>query len=92
MGPRSHSDGHDAPWLALEFVPGFAAMIDDIVMVEEDAVREPGVGLELPDVFCRVEFGAFGRKEERQTIGDVELAGRMPSRPIDKQDGVTSRR
>jgi len=68
-------------------------MIDDIVVVEEDAVREPVVAQELPDVFRRVELGAFGwQEEERQIIGDVELAGRMPSRPIDKQDGVTSRR
>jgi hypothetical protein len=85
----SQSGGHDAPWLASEFVPGLAAVVDDIVVAEEDAVGEPVVAQKLPDVFGRVEFGTFGREgDEREIAGDVELAGRMPTRLIEKQDGV----
>ena len=48
---------------------------------------------ELPDVFLRVQLGAFGREEDkRQIAGDVEPVGGMPSRAIEKQDGVTLRR
>jgi hypothetical protein len=32
MRPLSHSDGHDAPWLADEVVPGEAAVVDDVVV------------------------------------------------------------
>jgi hypothetical protein len=68
-------------------------MIDDIVVVEEDAVGEPVVAHELPDVFGRVEFGTLGRERyERDVAGDVELAGRMPTRLIEQQDGVALRR
>ena len=38
MGPCSHSDGHDAPWLVGEAAPGEAAMVEDIV-VGFDPVR-----------------------------------------------------
>ena len=74
---------------ASEFVPGQAAVIEDIVVAEEDAVGQPVVAHELPDGFDRVEFGTLGREgDEREIAGDVELAGRMPTRPIEKQDGV----
>ena len=89
----SQSDGHDAPWLALELVPCVATVVDDIVVAEEDAVRKPVVADELPDAFLRVQLGAFGREEdERQIARDVELAGGMPTRLIEQQDGVASRR
>ena len=32
MRPLPHSDGHDAPWLVDELVPGEAAVIDDVVI------------------------------------------------------------
>ena len=41
MRPVAQSDGHDAPWLIGEAVPGEAAMIGDIVVGFEDAVRQP---------------------------------------------------
>jgi hypothetical protein len=34
----AQSDGHDAPWLIDELVPGFAAMVDEIVVGFEDTV------------------------------------------------------
>jgi hypothetical protein len=46
-----------------------------------------------PIVAVRVQLGAFGREEdERQIARDVELAGGMPTRLIEQQDGVASRR
>jgi len=79
--------------LGSELVPGFAAVIDDIVWVEEDPVGEPVVAQELPDVLDWIELGASGREgDERQIVRDIELAGGMPSRPIEKEDGVTPRR
>ena len=68
MGPISHSDGHEAPWLVSEFVPGLAAVIEQIVSVEEDPVGQPVVAHELPDVLGRVELGTFGRKGHEREI------------------------
>jgi hypothetical protein len=54
-------------------------VVDDIVVAKEDAVGQPVVAHELPDVFLRVQLGTFGREEyERDVAGDVELAGGMP--------------
>ena len=61
MGPFSESDGHDAPGLIDEVVPGEAAMIEDVVVGFEDAVREPVFAHELPDIFDRVKLGASWR-------------------------------
>ena len=41
MCPPAQSDGHDAPRLIDEPVPGEAAVIDDVVVGFEDAVRRP---------------------------------------------------
>jgi hypothetical protein len=68
MSPCSHDERHDAPRLIGETVPCEAAMIEDIVVGFEDAVRQPVVAYELPDVLDRVEFGAFGRQRQQ---GDV---------------------
>ena len=68
MCPRPHSDGHDAPRLIGEAVPSEAAMIEDVVVGFEHAVRQPVVAHELPDVLDRVELGAFGRERQQ---GDI---------------------
>ena len=52
MRPLRQSDGHDAPGLIDEAVPREAAVIDDIVVGCEDAIGEPVVAHELPDVFA----------------------------------------
>lgn len=39
MRPIAHSDGHDLPRLIDESVPSAAALIDDVVVVLEDAVH-----------------------------------------------------
>ena len=62
MCPIAQADGHDCPRLVDEAVPGKAAVIDDVVIGSEDAVGEPVVADELPDVFDRVELGRLRRQ------------------------------
>ena len=57
-------DGHDAPRLIDELVPGFAAVIDDVAVGSEDPVGEPVFANELPDILDRVEFGTIGRQRD----------------------------
>ncbi len=59
MSPCSQAERHDAPRLIGETIPCETAMIEDIVVGFEDAVRQPVLAHELPDVLDRVEFGAF---------------------------------
>ena len=89
MGPLAQSDGHDAPGLIDELVPGVAAVIDEIVVGFEDAVREPVVAHELPDVLDRVELGAFRRQGDNGDVGRHDEARRhVPASLIDQEDGV----
>ena len=68
-------------------------MTDDIVVGFEDSVREPIIAHELPDIFLRVQFGAFGRQCDQRDIGrDDQAAGEMPSGLIDQKRGVCARR
>ena len=69
MRPLAQSDGHDAPGLVDELVPCLAAVIDEIVVRFEDAVREPVIAHELPDVLDRVELGAFRRQGDNSDVG-----------------------
>ena len=57
MSPLPPTDGHDLPWSVLQFSPSVAAVVDDILIGFEDAVREPVFTDELPDVFNGIEFG-----------------------------------
>ena len=61
MSPITHSDGQNTPALVDEFIPGFAAVIDDVGVGFEDPVGQPIVAHELPDILGWVEFGTFGR-------------------------------
>ena len=56
----AQSDGHDPPRLVDEPVPCRTTMVDEIVVGFEDAVGEPVVAHELPDVLDRVSSGHFG--------------------------------
>ena len=89
MGPLAQPDGHDAPGLIDELVPGEAAVIDDIVVGHEDSVGEPVIAHELPDVLDRVQFGAFGRQWQQGDIGrHLECCRRMPSGLIEDEHGM----
>ena len=93
MGPMAESDGHDAPRLIDELVPCVAAVIDDIVVRFEDAVREIVVAQELPDILGWIEFRAFGRqRQERDIRWNDELVGHMPASLVEKQHGMSARR
>jgi len=93
MRPIAQADGHDAPGLLDELVPGVAAVSDDVVVGFEHAVGEPVVAQELPDVFGRVEFGAFGRqRQDGDVFGYVELVGHVPAGLVDHQHGVSAGR
>ena len=78
MSPIAQSDGHDAPRLLGELVPGVAAVSDDVVVGAEHAVGQPVVAQELPDVFGGIELGAFGRQgQSGDVFGDFELGGHV---------------
>jgi hypothetical protein len=65
-------------------------MIDDVVKGFEDPVREPVVAHELPDVFLRVQFWAFGRQRDQGDVGrHGEPAREMPAGLIDEHRGVS---
>jgi hypothetical protein len=89
MGPVAQSDGHDCPGLLDEPVPGVAAVIDDIVVAAEDAVREPVVPHELPGVLDRVQLRALRRQRDERDVGrHLELVRQVPSGLIKQQHGM----
>ena len=89
IGSFSGSDRGDTSWLFGEFVPSMAAVIEDVVVVSEDAVREPVVAQELPDVLDRVEFRRSGRERQQgDVVGDLERRGGMPACPVEDDDGM----
>ena len=80
MSPIPQADGHDAPRLFGELVPALAAVGNDVVVGFEDAVGEPVVAHELPDVLDRVELGRAGRQRQKgDVVGDAEAGRDMPS-------------
>ena len=67
-------------------------MVEDFVVGFEDAVRQPVVAHELPDVFLRIEFGAFRRDgDDGDIVGYLEYWGQVPTRLIHEQHGVGAR-
>ena len=64
VSPIPQPDGHDGPGLVGEFVPGVAAVIEDVGVGLEHAVREPVLAHELPDVLDRIEFRALWQQRE----------------------------
>lgn len=68
-------------------------MVEDVVVGFEDAVREPIVAHELPDVLDRIELGRFRRqRQERDVVWDGKPPRDMPSRLIKKKDSVRAGR
>src|SRR6478752_9357729 len=64
-------------------------MVDEIVVGFEDAVGEPIVAEELPDVFDRIELGAFRRQRNDGDVCRHDKTGRqVPAGLIDQEDGV----
>ena len=72
-----------------EPLPSVAYRLDDFVLSFEDAIGKPVGPNVLPDVFDGVEFGCRGRQRDwRDAIGPVEVGCRVPSGPVEKQNGV----
>ena len=91
MRPIAQSDGHDAPRLGFEFVPGVAAVIDESVGVEKDTVGQPVVPHELPDVLLRVELGALWRQRHDGDVGrHHEFRREVPSGLVEQQGCMAS--
>lgn len=67
-------------------------MVDDVVVGGEDAVRQPVVAHELPDVFHRVELGALRRQgDDADVVRHGELAGHMPACLIHQHGSMGTR-
>ena len=72
-----------------ELVPSLATERDDFFVGFEDAVRQPVVAHELPDVLHRVQLGCSGRQgQQRDVGGNVEPGGRVPSGAVEDEDGM----
>lgn len=83
------ADGHDAPGLVAQAVPSLAAKSDDLVVGFEDAVRQPVVAHELPEVFERAQFRTARRqRQDGDVVGQIELCGGVPTGLIHDEDGV----
>jgi hypothetical protein len=64
-------------------------VVDEIVVGFEDAVREPVVAHELPDIFHRVELGGFRRQRDNGDVVRHDQADRhVPASLIDQEYGV----
>ncbi len=62
-------------------------LIENVVVGFEDAVREPVVAHELPDVLDRIELGRFRRqRQERDVVRDGKLRRDMPPGLIEKNE------
>ena len=92
MSPIAKSDGHDAPGLVAEFIPSVAAELDDLLVRLEDAIGEPVVAHELPDVFGGVEFRRLGRQgQDCDVVWQAELFGGVPAGLIKDEDRMCAR-
>jgi hypothetical protein len=82
MRPIAQSNGHNAPGLVDELVPGVAAVSDDFVVAFEHSVGEPIVAQELSDVFGWIEFGTLCRQRQNGDVfGNVELVTSSSTAP-----------
>jgi len=67
-------------------------MIYDLVIGFKDAVGEPIVPHELPDVFDRIELWAFGwQRDDADILGYDERGGHMPPGLIHEHYGMCAR-
>ncbi len=68
-------------------------MVDEIIVGFEDAVGEPVVAQELPDVFDRIELGTFRRQCHDGDVGwHDETRRHVPAGLIDQEHGVCAGR
>lgn len=64
-------------------------MGDDIVVGFEDAVGEPVLAHEEPEIFNRVQLWRFRRQRQNSDVGgDNECVGHMPTGLVHDEDGM----
>ena len=64
-------------------------MVDDIVVGREDAVRQPVLAHEEPEIFDRVKLRRFRREgQDRDVVRHDEIVGHVPSRLVHDEDGM----
>jgi hypothetical protein len=64
-------------------------MVDDVVVGFEDAIGEPIVPHELPDIFHGVELWAFRRqRDDGDVVGHNEACRQVPAGLIDQEHSV----
>lgn len=69
--------------------PGVAAMGDDIVINFTDAVGEPVLAHEVPEMFDRIELWRFRRQRQDCYVGGhIKCLGHVPARVIQNEDGI----
>lgn len=89
MCPAAQSNGHNGPWLVEELFPGEAAQGDDLVVGLEDAIGQPVLADELPDILDRIELRGARRQGEDSDIGrNDQFVGGVPSRLIHHEYGM----
>ena len=90
MSPLAQSEGRNPPGPVDELVPGVATVIDKVVVGFEDAVGEPIIPHELPDVLHGVEFRAFRRKrDDGDVLGHNEARRHVPASLVDQEHGMS---
>jgi hypothetical protein len=78
--PSRAGERHDSSRLIDEGAPGLTVVIDDVVEGLEDAVRQPILTHELPDVFLAVGLGCARRqRQERDIAWDLDFFGTVPA-------------
>ena len=93
MRPSAVSNRHDAVGLADQLVPSIAAMIDDLAVGFEDAVGEPVIPHELPDIFDWIELWTLGwQRDDADIIGYDERSGHVPPGLIHEEYGMGTQR
>jgi len=89
VSPLAQSEGRNPPGPVDELVPGVATVIDKVVVGFEDAVGEPIIPHELPDVLHGVEFRAFRRKrDDGDVLGHNEARRHVPASLVDQEHGM----
>ena len=74
MGSITSAHGHDRSRFIDEAVPGGIAMIEDVLVGSEDAVGDPVVTHELPNVLGGFPFGGAGREGHQGDIVATSIA------------------
>ena len=89
MCPVPESDGHDPPGLVCDFVPSLAAVIDDVVVVLEDAIGQVVISHELPEIFDGVQLRrSWRQRQQGDVVGKVQGLGCVPAGLIEDQNSV----